>query len=163
MSLRFFALAWLLSVVAACSTTSTPAAATDSGPYDAPVAACANDSRAQKYVPGMKQQGDKGKFSVVLVAADPAPPARDDNKWTIDLLDASGAPVSGATFVVKPYMPDHRHGSSITPQIDPGKTGGEYAVSRLNLSMPGLWQITLTPTTSDGTTDAIVFSFCIPE
>jgi hypothetical protein len=80
------------------------------------------------------------------------------------LYDAGGAPVDGATFKFDTYMPDHRHHGSIVPGAQPGKTPGEYVISRLNLFMPGLWQITFTVTASDGTTtDSVQWTYCVPQ
>lgn len=151
-----------LLVCAACSTSSGQSTLVDGGTDTAP-AACASDPRVQTYASGMRATGKNGKLAIELDAATPAPPAKDNNSWSIKLLDASGSPVSGATFTVKPFMPDHAHGSSIVPAVDPAGNPGDYTVTRLNLFMPGVWQITFNATTTDGTTDSIVFTFCIGE
>ena len=159
-------LALLAPVASGCSSTSDQSTTTtDSGAVeDTPTAACATDPRAETFAVGMKQASTKGLFTIVIESADPAPPQTNDNTWTIQLLDASGAPVDGATFTFDTYMPDHRHHGSIIPAAAPGASTGEYDITRLNLFMPGLWQITFTPTASDGTTtDSVIWTFCVPE
>ena len=162
---RTLALALALATACGCSSTSSGGTVGDTGVEDTPTAACATDPRAQAFTLGTKQASLKGLFSIVIEAAQPAPPQTNDNTWTILLTDASGAPVDGATFVFDTYMPDHRHHGSITPAIQPsGKAPGEYDVTRLNLFMPGLWQITFTVTSSDGkTTDSVQWTYCVPQ
>ncbi len=147
----------------ACSSSDNPGAggaggssgAAGSGGYNT---ACQNDPRAMPYTAGIEQDGKNGALKITILDATPAPPGVGDNAWTIQVTDANGAPIDGATFSVKPWMPDHGHGSSITPQITP-MSDGKYSVD-MNLFMPGLWQITL-DVTSAATTDSIVFDFCV--
>ena len=145
-----------------CSQASPAAGDAGAPPADGTPSFCATDVRAQSYHPGLQQAGKAGKLAVQLDSIAPAPVARGDNRWTFTLLDAAGAPVTGATVSVLPYMPDHRHGSAITPAVAPGTKPGEYVLSRLNLFMPGLWQITLTPV-AGALTDDVVFTFCVAE
>lgn len=121
---------------------------------------CSDDPRAQTYASGMIAKGTTGLFSVALDSIAPNPVAKGNNEWSIRVLDADNNPVSGATLDVKPFMPDHGHGSSIRPQVaDKGQ--GVYAISLLNLFMPGIWQITVTITSSTGSIDSAVFTFCV--
>jgi hypothetical protein len=113
----------------------------------------------------MEQAGDHGTINVRLVSATPAPPIKGNNAWTLEVTDASGAPLDGLTLTVKPYMPDHRHGSSITPQVA-AAGHGTYDVTLLNLGMPGIWTVTFdvaaAGSTGDaGATDSATFTFCI--
>lgn len=109
----------------------------------------------------MTQESQHGKFTLQMLNADPAPPAKANNSWDIKLMDAAGAPLEGATITVKPFMPDHGHGSSIRAVVTEASSGGgEYAISPINLWMPGLWQVTLS-TEAAGVTDDIVLGFCI--
>lgn len=121
---------------------------------------CATETRAQVYRPGMQQRGDQGALNITLVDSTPGPPLKGDNTWTLQITDLAGAAQPGATLTVTPYMPDHRHGTSVKPMTtDQG--GGKYSVSPLNLFMPGLWTVTIAPRTAAGTADSTVFSFCI--
>lgn len=124
------------------------------------MAACQDDPRADAYVPGLKKTGKSGLFQAELTAADPAPPDRGDNAWTVRLTDAAGQPVVGATIEAKPFMPDHGHGSTpmfgtVTDQGD-----GTYRITSLNLFMAGYWQVTLTIQAGDQS-DQLVYGFCI--
>jgi hypothetical protein len=121
---------------------------------------CATETRGETYAPGMMKTGSAGTVTFKLVTATPAPPARGDNTWVVD-LSAAGQPLTGATVVVTPYMPDHRHGTPIVVAVTPTATAGEYALTPINLWMPGLWQMTIDATPAGGTKDSAMFSFCI--
>jgi hypothetical protein len=131
-----------------------------SGAAGAGGGASACGAGAQTYTPGMEVQGASGLFKVKLVSMSAVPPANGTNSWEIQVLDAQGAPVDGATLTAKPFMPAHGHGSSTTPTIT-AKGGGQYTVDALVFSMPGVWQTTLGVTAPQGT-DSVVFSFCVP-
>jgi hypothetical protein len=149
-------------VVGACSSSSASDAA-DSG---APVDLCATDSRAQTFTAGMAEPGASGTYSVKLASINPNPVFKGNNAWTIQVVDKSGAPVTGATITVKPFMPDHGHGSSITPQVAAGSNPGSYDVTLLNLFMPGIWTVTVVVTTGTApstVTDQSVFTFCVGQ
>ena len=120
---------------------------------------CSNDPRAQVYTANMEQKGYGNLLTFVLVEGTPAPPVRGTNTWTVKLLDGAGNPVTGATLVATPLMPDHGHGSSVVPETMP--SGDGYTIAPLYLFMAGLWQITLVAMTPAGN-DSTVFDFCIP-
>ena len=42
------------------------------------------------YQPGMQVDGDDGQVTVILVEADPGPPERGDNTWTLQVEDDTG-------------------------------------------------------------------------
>lgn len=141
-----------------CSSSSSAGATPDAGP-----SLCASDSRAQTYTAGMEQKGASGALTVKLDSINPNPVVKGNNEWKVTVVDAGGAPVSGATITVKPYMPDHGHGSSIIPQVAAGADPGSYDVTLLNLFMPGIWQVTFTVTTSANVTDSAMFTFCVND
>jgi hypothetical protein len=122
---------------------------------------CTDDPRADHYTAGMQKTGPKGQLAVTLVSADPGPPIKGTNTWTVLVTDTTAGPQSGATLKVTPFMPDHGHGTSVKPVISALTDAGQYKVTPLYLFMAGLWQVTLDVTTSAGTRDAIVFSFCV--
>ena len=144
------------ALLAGCS------AHTDSPAQDAgtgtPVT-CQNDPRVDPYTANLTKPGSGKAFQFVLVSGDPAPPAKGNNTWQLSITDPSGAPVDGATIDVKPFMPEHGHGTSVTPTVT-AAGGGKYTVTPLYLFMPGLWQVTITAT-KGSTSDRAVFSFCI--
>ncbi len=151
-----------LLFASACSSSNSSDAA-DSG---APVSLCATDSRAQTFTAGMEQTGASNTFSVKLTSINPNPVFKGNNAWTIQVVDKSGGPVTGASITVKPFMPDHGHGSSIIPQVTAGADPGSYDISLLNLFMPGIWTVTIVVTTGTApstVTDQSVFTFCVGE
>ena len=146
----------LLGIVcaAACSSSGDDGMADDEH-YD-----CAMEDRDDDFVVGLEKVGANGvRFR--LVESVPAPPSRGDNRWRVQVMDTGGAGVAGATLEVVPFMPDHRHGTSVVPVVTESTTTiGEYAADPVNLWMPGLWQTTVRTTTAPA--DFVVFAFCIP-
>lgn len=121
---------------------------------------CEAETRDEQFLAGMQKQAPGGTL-VALAEAMPAPPGRDDNTWSID-VSKSGAALAGATVKVTPFMPDHRHGTSVPVVVTPDPaTPGRYQLSPINLWMPGLWEITIDVTPAGGTRDSVVFRFCI--
>ncbi len=92
-------------------------------------------------LPLTKQSLDEG-MSATLVEADPAPPARGNNTWVIELADADGNPVEGLALKARPFMPQHRHGTSPTT-VSATNVPGEYEIDRINFIMGGVWEIRL--------------------
>jgi hypothetical protein len=146
----------------ACSSSSTSSSGSSGGPDagEEGTIGCNGDSRAQTYAPGMSQMGKAGVFKFVLEQSMPAPASAGSSlTWTLQILDASGKPVSGATFpVLKPWMPLHGHGTS-TVMVMAG-SNGTYTLSPLYFYMPGLWETDLT--VQAGTEkDSTSFYFCM--
>src|SRR5689334_11535282 len=106
--------------IAACGSSGT-------GPSDAAIPitgsdgaiGCLNDRRADTYAANLTKTGTSGLFTFTLAESMPAPPAKGTNTWTLKLADGAGHAVTGATFKVTPYMPDHGHGTSVVPQASP--------------------------------------------
>lgn len=116
---------------------------------------CAADPRAQRYTPGISVEGARYRF--VLEAADPAPPARGTNRWTVAVLDGD-TPVTDITLGVAPFMPDHDHGPAELPVIVP--TGDRFSVDAIDFFMPGLWRVTVSAT-QGAAVDSAEFHFCV--
>ena len=123
---------------------------------------CASSETAyQTYAIGLTQSGDMGLFSVKLTAAEPAPPTRGDNTWTVQILDANGSPAADATVSkVTPFMPEHGHGSSVSAVIGAANADAQTTISSIDLMMPGVWTVTLDIERGDQS-DKAVFAFCI--
>ncbi|MBA3391740.1 MAG: FixH family protein [Deltaproteobacteria bacterium] len=122
---------------------------------------CAAEDGDDEFVVGISKPGQGGKLTFTLRAAVPAPPARGDNTWTLELSSTtSSAAVSGAQIAVTPFMPDHQHGTPISVVVEPMVDAGTYELSPVNLWMPGLWQTTI-EASANGETDKAVFAFCI--
>jgi hypothetical protein len=133
----------------------------DSGSYN-----CATETRADAFVVGLEKMGAQGKLDFKLLTADPAPPARDDNTWVIQVNAMSsgvvGSPITGASINVFPFMPDHQHGTPSEVFIEAMPEAGQYQLSPVNMWMPGLWETTINVTSASGT-DKVVYRFCIPS
>jgi hypothetical protein len=137
-----------LALVLACLSCSTPAPAP---------AACANDPRVETLTPGLTSNGPAGAAFTIL-SATPSAVQQGLNDWSVRVRDASGTPLAG-TLTLKSIMPDHGHGSPTIATITPNGDG-TYAISGINLSMRGVWQITLTIAASS-VNDSASFTFCV--
>ncbi len=151
----------LVPVVAACHTSMSNVDA-DNGTYN-----CAAETRADVWQIPLVKNGEQNALQFSLVDATPAPPARGDNTWTLQINQMAngvvGAPMSNATLTATPYMPDHMHGTPKVVAITPMPTAGQYQLSPVNMWMPGLWQTTITASATGGPADTVVYSICIPD
>jgi hypothetical protein len=119
---------------------------------------------ADTFVVGLDHKGSAGMLDFQMMSADPAPPARGNNTWVIQVMSMNAGvdatPLDGASITVTPYMPAHGHGTPVVADVtDMGS--GQYELSPVNLWMPGVWQTTIAVTTP--TPDSAVFSFCLPD
>jgi hypothetical protein len=121
-------------------------------------AICATDPRVETFSPGLASKGAAG-MTVKILTATPAPVQQGLNDWVIELLDANGQPLDGATIDVKPTMPDHGHGSPTVATVTP-QGQGRYDLSNINLSMRGVWLVTLVVSSTQGG-DQVSFTFCV--
>lgn len=131
----------------------------DPAPAPPPAAFCASDPRVSAFSLGLQAACPDGKLRVDLVTAAPDPVVQGVNNWVIEVRDGSGQPVDGATIDVQPTMPDHGHGSPTSTTVTP-KGGGQYALDGINLSMRGVWLITL-DVTAGALTDTASYTFCV--
>jgi YtkA-like len=123
---------------------------------------CTKETRDEDFVAGLSKVGQTGKLTFALAEATPAPPARGDNVWILQLTSqAAAAPVTGAVMTVTPYMPDHQHAAQVDAVITPMTEPGKYRLDPVNLWMGGLWQTTIEVEGQDG--DKAVFAFCVPK
>ena len=151
----------VLPLVAACSDSGSGGVDADDGSYN-----CATETRADTFVVGLEKQGTGGALDFKLMTATPAPPMRNDNTWVLQINSMAagvvGNPMSGASLTVTPFMPDHQHGTPIEVKIMPLATAGQYQLSPVNMWMPGLWETTITATSTTAS-DSTVYRFCIPN
>ena len=122
--------------------------------------ACSADNRKDIYTAGLAKQTATRALSIKLMDAMPAPPQKQSNALILQVVDAAGMPVDGATVSVTPFMPDHGHGSSVKPTVT-AKGGGLYDVANVYLPMPGLWRLTVTVQMPNVAAQDAAFQFCI--
>ncbi len=126
---------------------------------------CVGETRATPYTAGMQRTATDGAVTLTLLSSQPGPPIKGINTWTMQFLDGAGAPSGGRILSVHPYMPDHRHSSSIVPVItektDPA-VSDEFVIDPLYLFMGGYWEITFDVTTAGGAADTVMFPICVP-
>ncbi len=127
---------------------------------------CSSDPRVQTYVANIETPGMLGRARFVLTSADPAPPRRGLNAWTLHVVDTNGAAIPEAEITVSGVMPDHQHGWSTVPTITKSDDGMTFTVEKMNLSMGGVWSVTfeLQTKNADGSAnpvDRATFTFCI--
>ena len=142
--------ATLLFVVVSAIACSTSAGSSDG--------ACGADARSDVFVPGLSREA--AGLVVRIVEAAPAPPAKGMNEMTIEVVDAAGRPVEGATLTLTAFMPDHGHGSAAAPVVtDEG--AGLYTVDRIYLPMTGVWRLTVKIEMPGAPSREVTFSFCV--
>jgi hypothetical protein len=96
------------------------------------------------------------------VAAEPNPPAKHDNRWTLQVEDTSGAPLDDAQVsFVETYMPVHDHAGV------PAPTAEASAPATFSLQVPfmmrGPWEVRLDLSSQRAGTDRVVFDVCVAE
>jgi hypothetical protein len=146
-----------VALVAACSSddsSSSSSSSTTGGPSNG----CAADNRKDIYTAGLTKPA--GDLQVKLLESKPGPPIKGTNELQIEVMDAGGAPLDGATLTVVPFMPDHGHGSALAPVTKP-LGGGKYSVEKVYLSMSGLWRLTVSVQMPGGAIKEAAFQFCV--
>jgi hypothetical protein len=128
---------------------------------------CDEDTRDEAYVAGIAKIGT-ASYTIAINDSLPAPPAKGDNVWTIEIRDSADVPMTGLSVTTSSYMPDHGHGSPIIADVT--EVGdGVYTLSPVNLFMPGYWEVTVTAIDLGATDspdddvdlDSAMFKFCI--
>lgn len=121
---------------------------------------CADETRDDEFAIGLSKSSESATVS--FVAADPAPPAIDDNTWTVQISDPDGQPLTDASITtVTPMMPDHGHGTPSVATVTATGNPAEFEISPVNMFMAGLWEVTLDIDLGGGTTEQVVFAFCV--
>jgi hypothetical protein len=169
----------LCALAAACSGGGATGDGSALSAADGQFVDCSHESRATPYAPGMVVTSKNGVYDVTLVDNRPGtataqnPPGdwvKGSNTWDVEVKDTAGDDLPGLSIVTVPYMPDHGHGTSITP-LTTDEGGGRYVLSPLYLYMGGYWEITLKvrPPAADGgagaglVPDSALFKVCIPD
>lgn len=124
---------------------------------------CAGDERADTYVAGLERMTEQTGYRVTLAEnlyeGSPRAPDRGLNTWRIKVTDNAGQPMTDVKVILRPWMPDHGHGT--TPlDIEATATGDTYEAGPFNLFMGGFWRFTVK--VEEGTeAEEAVFGFCI--
>jgi hypothetical protein len=118
-------------------------------------------SKLETYDPGMAQWGGSKVLRFLLLDSSPAPVSAGSSlSWTIQVMDASGKPVSGASFTkIHPWMPVHGHGTSEV-MVSAGSKPGTYVLQPLYFYMPGVWETDIT-VQAGSQTDSTSYYFCM--
>jgi YtkA-like len=146
----------VLLVAAACGGGDSASGQPDAGN----LITCQNDPRVASYAPGLTVTSTSGAKKFVLVEAQPAPPARGTDTWTLRITDGAGTPLVALPVSVLPFMPDHGHGSSVGATVT-AHSDGTYTAAPLYFFMPGVWRVTFA-SPPDQQADVAEFFFCIP-
>ncbi len=101
-------------------------------------------------------------IGLVLQAAEPLAPVRFDNTWTVQAVDAQGAPLVTTNLSVEPYMPDHGHGTPEPPEAVSGTEPGSYEMGPFDLWMPGIWELHFS-IEHESQTSVATLTICIEE
>ena len=112
-----------------------------SGPDLQGSVSCEQDPRLDPYA-DLHKLGDLGVLDFQLAEVEPAPPAKGNNTFRLQITDAGGVPMNGDLHVDL-KMPDHGHGTAIKPRISFDPATQQYTVEPLYLFMPGVWRIQL--------------------
>ena len=124
---------------------------------DGSTARACDDEERDDFSIGVERAGTS--LTLAIHDAMPSDPIRGDNAWTV-AISKDGEMQPGAAIEVKPWMPDHGHGTPVKIEItDMGE--GQYMLDPLNLFMAGLWEVHLDVTLEDGTNEELVFHACV--
>jgi YtkA-like len=125
--------------------------------------ACVMSGRGETYVVGLEHAGAGGMLDFKLMSAMPSPPAFSKNTWIVQINRMSGgvvgAPATGATLTVTPFMPDHQHGT-LRVNVEAMPEAGHYRLTPIDMWMAGLWEVTI-DADAGGVRDRVVYKFCI--
>ena len=103
-------------------------------------------------------QTEDGHFDLTLVAKE-AGVAVGNNAYLLTVTPRNMLLANEMSVQVKPWMPDHGHGSDRPPRIQ-DNGGYEFALDNVVYTMPGFWELRMTISTED-ITDAAVFELDI--
>ncbi len=148
---------WMVALALGCGSSSEGPGNTTPDAGD--LITCQNDPRAMTYASGLSVTSTSGTRKYVLLSANPAPPARGTDTWSIKITDAGGTAQPGLTVGVLPFMPDHGHGTSVNASVTANQDG-TYTVAPLYFFMPGVWRITFWIGSNQA--DVGEFFFCVP-
>jgi hypothetical protein len=127
-----------------------------SGAEPGATVSCTEDARLDTYAGGLERPGELGVLTFRFSDLEPAPPARGNNVFHVQVNDAAGAALE-VELAVDLRMPDHGHGTSVKPV--------RYTVRPLYLFMPGVWRIEFDAyapgASAEPALDRVALHFCV--
>jgi hypothetical protein len=111
--------------------------------------------------PAAEEVASVSGLLVVGVRWSPDPPAVGLAASELTVTDTTGAPVTGLTLTVVPWMPAHGHGSSTKPGVSE-TAPGVYVATPISFYMPGQWELRTTISGTGAADDMVTPSFAIP-
>lgn len=111
--------------------------------------------------PGMSVNA--GALTVKLLSISPEPPRQKvKNDWTLQVVDASGAPVSDLTLAnPDSYMPLHRHHGKTLPNVITSAEPGKAQLTGIDFIMRGPWQVLFDVLQGGTKTGTATFQICV--
>jgi hypothetical protein len=118
----------------------------------------ATGSRPRNLDLSLERVTDHGMFGIQLKSGlDPIPTSKV-HRWSVHVVGAGGAPVSGASITVDGGMPEHGHRLPTAPKAEPTNGPGNYVINGMKFSMTGWWVLKLDIRATDGRMDSITFN-----
>ena len=111
--------------------------------------------------PGLRAEGKQ--FALEVVSALPAEPERYRNDWTVVWSALEGEQSTAEITRAQTFMPIHGHDGRVEPEIDALPMSKQIAVSDLNFTMRGPWEVRFwlrSPAVED---DYVVFKVCVAK
>jgi hypothetical protein len=103
--------------------------------------------------PALTVSSASGQLSIGIWWSPPQPTVGYDATQLV-ITDSTGAPVSGLTLTIIPWMPAHGHGASVVPTVSE-TAPGVYVATPLDFFMAGDWELmTAIARSTDGGADA---------
>ena len=78
------------------------------------------------------------------------------HSWEIELRNANGSPIEGASIEVIGGMPAHDHGLPTQPQVTASTDPGIYLVEGIRFHMPGDWEMTFSISVNNQSDTAVL-------
>jgi hypothetical protein len=78
------------------------------------------------------------------------------HSWILHVENASGVTVEGALIEVVGGMPEHDHGLPTLPRVTEELGDGDYKLDGMRFHMSGNWEIVVTITTDEGTSEVTI-------
>ena len=89
--------------------------------------------------PALTMASASGELSIGVWWSPPQPTVGYD-ATQLEITDTTGAPVTGLTLAIIPWMPAHGHGASVLPTVSE-MAPGVYVATPLDFFMAGNWEL----------------------